>query len=136
MAVNNISTFLSDIFVNVYRSIVCSSKKKDEIEDHDEDNGLKFERENTAGAIGSNSSKSNLIINEDDENDDKDEEEEDKKNVPLVIILLIMIGYLLLGGYGFTFIEKWSYLQAIYYALISVSTIGDYKNSIKNVMNK
>ena len=130
MAVNNISTVLSDIFVNVYGSLVCRSKKKDEEDDsekeHDDKSGLKLERENTTGFIGSNNDKSNLIVNEDEENDEEeDEEKEDKINVPLVIILFVMIGYLVLGGYGFTLIEKWTLVQAIYYALISVSTIGN-----------
>ncbi len=131
MSVNNISTVLSDIFVNVYGSLVCRTKEKEEDDDTEKEHdksGLNFERENTTGVIGSNNDKSNLIVNEDEDNEEEkeDEEKEDKINVPLVIILFVMIGYLVLGGYGFTLIEKWTLVQAIYYALISVSTIGNY----------
>jgi hypothetical protein len=117
MAVNNVSIVLSGIFLNVYSSLVCRTKKKEEDNDGPE-------KESTHGVIRPNSGKSNLIINEEEDEDEDEDVESDKINVPLIIILFIMIGYVILGGYGFTLIEKWTLIQGIYYSLISISTIG------------
>ena len=63
---------------------------------------------------------------------------EDRTEVPLIVVLLILIIYLLLGAAMMSQIEDWSYGQAMYFTIITFTTIGfgdmvpdnNYRNTV------
>ena len=53
-------------------------------------------------------------------------ENDDKVIIPLVLVFGSFIGYILFTGFVFMSLEdNWTYVQSIYFAYISIATIGN-----------
>ncbi|PAV56078.1 hypothetical protein WR25_06634 [Diploscapter pachys] len=50
--------------------------------------------------------------------------EADKTEVPVYIVFSILLLYIAFGGILFSFLEKWTYMDAFYFSFISLTTIG------------
>ena len=45
-------------------------------------------------------------------------------NLPITVAVVILLIYILLGAFMYTFWEDWNYLESFYFVFISISTIG------------
>lgn len=71
-------------------------------------------------------------VDESSRNEDEEKEKEtvdafvvdDEFNLPVSIALLLLVGYITLGAFLFTFWEDWNLFEAFYFIFVSISTIG------------
>jgi hypothetical protein len=52
------------------------------------------------------------------------EEVEEGKKIPALLMIVISVAYILLGGYLFYSNEGWSFVNAVYFSFVTISSIG------------
>ena len=69
---------------------------------------------------------------DEDEDDDADENKKlDPNDLPFIYGFSIFVLYLLIGGGIFSGLEGWTFIQAVYFAFVSLSTIGNLNGKKK-----
>ena len=126
ISIANISGAFADMFRHMYANFFCYACKKyltnDEGSDKKQVNDLEKIQDVKEDEF-SGHTKTKVVDDEDD--DDYEEEEKKKANVPLIIVLCLLYGYMIFGGWIFTLIETWTFVNGIYFSFVSLGTLGN-----------
>lgn len=71
-------------------------------------------------------------INLNEINEDVEESESNNElHIPVFMVLLVLLCYCAIGGFLFHNWEGWSYFEAFYFCVITMSTVGKRKMCLK-----
>jgi hypothetical protein len=118
----NISGFLAKSFRLFYSRILCGicyiskerKKKQEKLAKQQLEEQKRIE----------NGNKTTNVKDDEEEEDIPDDGEDDNISIPLTITITMIILYLLLGSYIFSYTEGWPGMTGFYFSYVTLSTIG------------